>query len=179
MSIELTSPACRAVNAFSSEQSGQMGKCGHCQTQLYIPEGMSSGILRLDQHRKELPIEGPDVVLPTPASKFGHVWLWSRHKPVIALLSATLILAVIAGLATLTWISLQSDRELQTERLARENAEKNQRDLQSANEKLKKHETELAELNQNLTDKEARLHYGRSLAGAHREWLSGNLGKWE
>jgi hypothetical protein len=37
MSVELACPACAAVNAFTDEQSGRMGKCGQCHTPLYIP----------------------------------------------------------------------------------------------------------------------------------------------
>jgi hypothetical protein len=46
MSVELTCPACRAVNAFMPEQAGGMGKCGRCQTPLYVPrpEEMPSAI---------------------------------------------------------------------------------------------------------------------------------------
>jgi hypothetical protein len=37
MSVELSCPACKAVNAFLDAQAGSMGKCGQCNAPLYIP----------------------------------------------------------------------------------------------------------------------------------------------
>src|SRR5438105_1537291 len=38
MSVELTCPACGAINAFGGDQAGYMGKCGQCHTPLYVPQ---------------------------------------------------------------------------------------------------------------------------------------------
>src|SRR5713226_5827204 len=82
MSVELACPACGAVNAFTDEQSGRMGKCGQCHTPLYIPR------------REEMPAfrsgAGPHV---------------GRGSGVLILLAAAAIffVLILGGVAALGW----------------------------------------------------------------------------
>jgi len=50
MSVELACPACGAVNAFTDDQSGRMGKCGQCHTPLYIPRREEMPAFRTGPH---------------------------------------------------------------------------------------------------------------------------------
>jgi eukaryotic-like serine/threonine-protein kinase len=49
-------------------------------------------------------------ILARPAGPVGEVWRWCKRKPVVAALSAGLILALVLGLAGVTWQWQQAER---------------------------------------------------------------------
>jgi hypothetical protein len=83
MSVELACPACGAVNAFTEEHAGRVGKCGQCQTPLYIPR------------REEMPSLRPRSQPPPRGGGLVKILL---------LASALLLVAVVATTGVLGYL---------------------------------------------------------------------------
>ena len=76
MSIELNCSLCGAVNAFTTDQGGSLGRCGQCHTPLYVPRP------------EEMP--APASIRRSHAPKAGSLIAWVAAAAV-CLLGTTLL----------------------------------------------------------------------------------------